>query len=214
MAIVYKITNRLTGAVYIGNTTVSLDTRWKQHIGEARRERCAGRKFYKAINKYGPENFETEVIEICPADISMERERFWISSYNSMESGYNETYGGKGKNFVDYKSVCEVFNMTRSVKETASILGIDSNTVRSALKQFGINTPDRYEAQVVTAKPVTAYTKDGKLVESFISVHDAVRWVNDTSGRQDHRSESTMRSHIVDVCNGNRKSAYGYIWSF
>lgn len=214
MAIVYKITNRVNGAVYIGNTTVGIESRWKQHLGDAKRERCAGRKLYKAINQYGAESFDIDIIESCPACISMDRERFWISAYNSVEHGYNETYGGMGKNLVDYKSVCAVFDMTRSEKETARILGVDPDTVRSALKQFDIRTPDRREAQVVTAKPVTAYTKSGELIETFSSVHDAVRWLNGSSGKQECRSESTMRCHIVEVCRGNRKSAYGYIWSF
>lgn len=53
---------------------------------------------YRAMNKYGSENFDCEILE---SDISLDnindREIFWIREINSlMPNGYNLTIGGEG----------------------------------------------------------------------------------------------------------------------
>ncbi len=213
MAEIYTITNSITGEVYVGNTSRGVKRRWSEHLCDSRNKRRCDRKLYKAINEYGPDNFKVDVVEVCPSDISMERERYWIRTLNSVDRGYNESYGGKGKNLVNYDSVREVFEITRCEKRTASILGIDESTVRTALKKQGIDAPTRHEAQYVNMKPVSVYSKEGKFIKSFFSVHEAAFWaVPDLN--ESGKSGASIHKHIVEVCNGERKSAYGYIWSF
>jgi len=48
----------------------------------------------RAIHKYGKENFIIEEIEKCNQELLNEREKYWISFYNSYENGYNSTLGG------------------------------------------------------------------------------------------------------------------------
>lgn len=54
-------------------------------------------KFYRAINKYGEENFEIEVIEdlIETREELNQKEKYWIKYFDSMKSGYNSTEGGE-----------------------------------------------------------------------------------------------------------------------
>lgn len=47
-----------------------------------------------AIKKYGIENFDFSIIEECSPDFLDERERYWISYYDSYNNGYNRTPGG------------------------------------------------------------------------------------------------------------------------
>lgn len=86
--IVYKVTNKINGKVYIGQTTRSLDKRWAQHV------RCAKKgvktKICYAIRKYGAENFELEVL--CTAYSKSELndlEIYYIHKYDSIRTGYN-----------------------------------------------------------------------------------------------------------------------------
>ena len=63
--IIYKITNKINNKVYIGLTTQTVETRWKQHIQTAFSENHPDSQtiFKKAIRKYGPDNFKIEVID-------------------------------------------------------------------------------------------------------------------------------------------------------
>jgi hypothetical protein len=47
--------------------------------------------FHVALRKYGQENFIWEILEECENDQLSERERYWISYYNTYYDGYNET---------------------------------------------------------------------------------------------------------------------------
>lgn len=50
---------------------------------------------YKAMNKYGIDNFIFSILEECPVEKLDEREIFWISQLNSYLKGYNMTRGGQ-----------------------------------------------------------------------------------------------------------------------
>jgi len=59
-------------------------------------------KFYRAIRKYGENNFYIELLETTTIDNLNEREKYWISYYNSYKNGYNSTLGGDGVIRLDY----------------------------------------------------------------------------------------------------------------
>ena len=87
---IYKVTNKINGKVYIGQS-VDIGKRWRQHM-TAKDDIY----FHKAIQKYGVENFEWEVIEQCKRKDLDEREIHWIEYYDSFNKGYNCTKGGDG----------------------------------------------------------------------------------------------------------------------
>ena len=87
---IYKVTNKINGKVYIGQS-VDIGRRWRQHMTAE-----VDTYFHKAIQKYGVENFEWEVIEQCKKKDLDEREIYWIEYYDSFNKGYNRTKGGDG----------------------------------------------------------------------------------------------------------------------
>ena len=91
--IIYKITNRINGKVYIGQTIQSLATRWRKHCNKKRG--CFA--LHNAIIKYGAINFTVEQIDVaCSREELDQKEIYWIAYYNSMfPNGYNLTTGGK-----------------------------------------------------------------------------------------------------------------------
>lgn len=95
--IVYKITNKINGKIYIGITTKTLEKRRQQHIRWCKHKM---RKYiiHKAINKYGTDNFLLEIIDNFNGNKdACEREVKYVSSYNSfIPNGYNMTLGGEG----------------------------------------------------------------------------------------------------------------------
>ncbi len=93
--VIYKIMHKVTGMVYIGKTTQVFTLRWYQHFFQ--RGTC---KFHEAIknSKISDWNFEIIEIVMLPQDVKtvqdiekiiLERERHWISHYNSIQEGYN-----------------------------------------------------------------------------------------------------------------------------
>lgn len=71
MGYIYKITNKINHKMYIGKTNYADPyDRFKEHIRDSKKERCKNRPLYRAMNKYGLENFEFEVIEetACASD--------------------------------------------------------------------------------------------------------------------------------------------------
>lgn len=109
MSYIYKITNNINGKIYIGKTMRSIKQRWKEHLANIKKEECKNRPLYRAINKYGVENFSIEKIEECSDIILSDREKYWIEYYNSFKNGYNATQGGDSSPYIDRKLVIETY---------------------------------------------------------------------------------------------------------
>ena len=111
MGKIYKIVNIINDKIYVGKTIHSLEARFKDHI------RCAIRwqreeeqglphqhvsHLYRAMNKYGYDNFSIELIEEVSDDEIDEKERYYIRILNSQKEGYNIHEGGAGgKTWID-----------------------------------------------------------------------------------------------------------------
>lgn len=90
---IYKITNKINGKIYIGQS-VDCKRRWKEHINGHWEEGSGNSAIHLAIQKYGVDNFDFEIIE-GPISNYNEREIYWIEYYNSYYNGYNRTMGGE-----------------------------------------------------------------------------------------------------------------------
>ena len=90
--IIYMHKNKINNKVYIGQTCLKPERRWRHGNGYD-----DSPLFYKAIVKYGWNNFEHIILE---ENLSQEeanfKERYWIDFYksNNYNFGYNLTSGG------------------------------------------------------------------------------------------------------------------------
>lgn len=94
---VYMHTNLINGKKYIGITKQKPERRWKNGWGYY--DKSGRVYFWKAIQKYGWNNFKHEIIEDrLSFEQAKEKERYYISYYNSSDNldGYNLTLGGDG----------------------------------------------------------------------------------------------------------------------
>ena len=62
------------------------------------------------------------------------------------------------------------------------------------------------------SKEIFQYSKNGDYLTSFSSVSEAAKWCYEN--KKCSTLNSGVRSHISEVANGKRKSAYGYIWRY
>jgi group I intron endonuclease len=90
---IYKLTSP-NGKVYIGRTN-DFNRRMAEHKNCALTDNLPN-TLYKAIRKYGWDNFQKEIIcEIEPHHSSKLEEEL-ILAHNSVKGGYNDTYNGAG----------------------------------------------------------------------------------------------------------------------
>jgi group I intron endonuclease len=89
---IYKITNLITGKLYIGQTKHSLKTRFKEHCYPS--SKCT--HLSNSIKKYGRDNFKIEQILRADSEEQLNsREKFCIRIYDTLHpNGYNLTNGG------------------------------------------------------------------------------------------------------------------------
>jgi group I intron endonuclease len=95
---VYLVTNSANGKRYVGITTASLEQRWYQHRWLA--AKGATQALYKAIRKYGAEQFQIEPIDTANTlEELLVKERAHIErlgTFTKNGRGYNMTLGGDG----------------------------------------------------------------------------------------------------------------------
>jgi group I intron endonuclease len=89
--IVYKITNKITGKLYIGQTTMPLSRRWAVHKAAKRISPLTS-----SLKKHGAQNFAIEEIARATSLDELARlEIFYIKSFNTLyPKGYNLSSGG------------------------------------------------------------------------------------------------------------------------
>jgi group I intron endonuclease len=95
---IYKITNKINNKCYIGKSS-NIEERWQYHVNRRYDNKEYNKPLYRALRKYGINNFSFEIIEELEnyEQDSNKREQYWIKFYNSYgESGYNGTKGGDG----------------------------------------------------------------------------------------------------------------------
>ena len=73
MAYIYIITNIINNKQYVGKTSKDIQRRFNEHISKSKDENNI-QPLYRAIRKYGIENFSLELLEECSLEESSEKE--------------------------------------------------------------------------------------------------------------------------------------------
>lgn len=160
------------------------------------------------MNKYGIESFSVETIE--ETDNPEEREKYWIEYFGSFKNGYNATIGGDGTPYIDYDLVVATYKQVSNCCEVARRLNISPDSVRTILKSKSIDIkPVGEVSQKVNGKVVNQYSLNGEYIQSFPSAKAAAIALGKITSISNGAS-----SHISSVCNGKRRTAYGYKWTW
>ena len=126
--------------MYIGQTTLCVEDRYKQHTKPSVHKKQY--KIYKAIKKHGVENFYYEILEEgIDIEHLNEKEVYYIEKYNSYKEGYNSTKGGDGRHLNKIEDIEYVINELKSgrmVGDIAEELDVCNATIDRTLKSVGI----------------------------------------------------------------------------
>lgn len=185
---IYKITNTQNGKVYIGQA-VDMLTRWRQHCNEAYNENSIAYecKFYRAIRKYGVQNFTFQMIEFCDVDKLNEREIFYIEKFDSYSSGYNMTVGGQDFSCTTARAIDQYDldgNLIKTYKSIADarrevsgkIDRVLSGEARTASGFYFSYHGDGFNLR--NTKPhgsaVCQYSLDGEFIKKYNTIKEAI----------------------------------------
>lgn len=92
---IYKIVCKINNKIYIGQTTETLEKRFKRHM--TYQKDMSDTKFYRAVKKYGVENFYIELVDTASSKEELDTlEEYYIKYYNCIEYGYNTALGKIG----------------------------------------------------------------------------------------------------------------------
>lgn len=203
MGYIYLITNNINNKKYVGKTVRSIRERWVEHIQNSKNDKYKNRPLYRAMRKYGPDNFSIKELEKCGISILSDREKYWIKYYNSFKRGYNATLGGDGKIYLNYEEVVNLYRETHNIAEVSRKIGCSKDSVSNILKARDIYiVPNGEVTRKKLSKKVVQYDKNGNYIKTFSSYTEAEKAMGNT------------QRHICDCANGKRKSAYGFIWKW
>jgi group I intron endonuclease len=93
---IYYIKNLINDKVYVGQAQYVARRLYEhKYYLERHSDKCTA--LQRAVDKYGLENFEFGILEMCPLEVINEREIFWISEMKShnRDYGYNLSTGGE-----------------------------------------------------------------------------------------------------------------------
>lgn len=218
---IYKITHRYNGKSYIGQS-IHIEERWKEHL------RGKGNQpLHEAILKDGINYFKFEILELCPKEELFEKEKYWISYYDTYNHGYNLNDGSNNHMYATEKTKKEIFcydlegNFIKkylSLSDAERDTNIDNSNISRAAKTNG--RTKNYQWSYTYVKKMTPYKRHtgnvGKNSGKAINQYDKnMKFIKEyPSAKEAERITGINNSSINQVCNFKRKTAGGYIWRF
>ena len=205
---IYCISNTINDKLYVGKTLLPIEKRFREHCYDSSRQKYENRPLYRAMNKYGVENFKVSLLEKAPAEILDIKEQYWIDKLGSYKLGYNATQGGEGKLIYDEDEFTEDFENGLNLKEIAEKHKCSDTTVRQRLQAQGYNSgANGYKC---FENSVLQYDLNGNYITTFKSYAEAARSL--ISQGLSLQKEKHLITNIGRVVKGKRKSCCGYIW--
>ena len=103
---VYLIKCIVNNNLYIGSTNQSFRARFSNHCKFLKNNNHGNKKIQEDFNKFGCENFEFEILNICfSKQESIEKEQYFINllnpTYNILKIAYNNSKTNLGKKFSE-----------------------------------------------------------------------------------------------------------------
>lgn len=168
---IYKHTSP-SGKVYIGITCQNVNNRWQN--GKIYKDSTY---FKRAIRKYGWKNIKHEILF---SNLSKQRainlEISLIRHYKNLGISYNITDGGEGTNrfhhFLVSKQKMSEIMKARCQTEYGKMLCSKGGKTNKGKKY---NRRTGFKKEHYNMKPVMQFSKDGELINIFISVRDVCR---------------------------------------
>lgn len=205
---IYKITNKINGKAYVGQTICNIEKRFREHVHASLTKNTY---LYNAMRKYGKDNFEIVEIDYAKSlDELNSKEIYWIDKLNTkIPNGYNIADGGNGVKGFHHS------------KETKQILREKSIGNSNAKGEHDVSTKGRNKMSLAhKGKPSAFKGKKHSLDarEKLSNNHSKkVRCIETQIVYPSSliaSKELNITNHIGRCCNKERSSCGGYHWEW
>lgn len=209
---IYKITNLINNKVYIGQTSTSMKQRMSEHL------RHNLLPIDRALNKYGIENFEVEVIDEANSKEELnQKEIYYIKKYNCIRpNGYNLTIGGKAT--TGYRNTDEA---KRKMSNTALENGLNKSEAYKGEGNpfFGKHHTEESKKMMSEKRKGMKHLTDEqvKKLRASHSTRQVICIETEeifNSIKEASKKYNILETHITRVCKGKRKTCGGYHWKY
>ena len=216
---IYKYTSP-SGKSYIGQTIKTVEQRAK-YTGEGYKK-CP--VFYRAILKYGFENFTCEILEQIEAQTKQELkeklnilEQKYIIQYETLTPfGYNVRSGGESDSYfskeskvcatgsqhfnwrsdLDEEKIRQLYESGLTLKDISEYTGISKGTIKRHIQDMGILKEKKYNQSVVKID------KNGNILKRWESASEA------------ERDEGAGKNAISRCCREKRRPYNGFTYRY
>jgi group I intron endonuclease len=240
---IYIIKNTINQKVYIGKSS-NIEIRFKDHRSALtkpnRNPKRTNRYLYQAVQKYGIDNFEFEILQQFPIgihdDLLKEAELYWMDYYSSCERslGYNLRRDSSTDTFVheDTRKLLSEINSginnpnygnhwTNEQKNNMSEIAKSRHACGTIYgedwkKKIAESTREMWKDEnkklSMASKVSAAKTQNKFLQFDKITGKFIAEWESMNSILQ--VNTTFKRSPIYACCYGQKKSYRGFIWKF
>jgi hypothetical protein len=222
--LIYKHTNKINGKCYIGQTCQEPEKRWGKNGNGYKNKH---KKFWRAIQKYGWDNFIHEIIySDLTAEEANKLERQLIEEYNSIKNGYNISEGGSNNpkhlraiyQLDCNKNILAVYNCITDAERALNvkrshIVECCKGTLRKSLGFYWCYIED-YNNYSIKARQKKSTVASGNLVYQLDSNKTIIAKFPSylAATRSITNSNTKSNTAIKECCAGKRISCYGYYW--
>jgi group I intron endonuclease len=212
--IVYRIKNLTNGLCYIGQTTKQLATRWKAH-----QKKTGCRFLSNAIKKYGPENFQINILCRCASKEELNhREAYYIRLFKTLApTGYNLKEGGaNGTVTFETRQKMSDSQRKRNTPEYLKKVGLALQKVHAANPEIGhkhsVRLKNRYK-QHPELLDLAAKLKGGLPFVAISVLTNKIIWqgINQAACA---RELGLSQSNISHCLNNKRRTSKGFYFRY
>ena len=213
---IYYHRNLINNKIYIGQTK-NPTTRWFTSNYKG----CI--KLYRAIKKYGRENFETQIlINNLTVEEANIIEEYLIKYYDTIKNGYNLKSGGLNNKYSEESKL----KMKRSQKRKKKVICLETNIIYESTmeiqRKLGYNNTNI--SACCNGKLYTAYgfhwryLNDKKEINNIDKRKRKVRCVETNkiyeSVSMAAKELNLQRPNITHCCQGELKTTGGFHWEY
>ena len=213
MGCIYKIRNKINDKIYIGQTTQDLGTRWKQHLKKSSNCVCLKR----ALNKYGIDNFEYELVCTTSDDLLNDKEIEYIENFNCLSpDGYNLRLGGNsGKHNEQTKhkireTLKNGYKIGRIVNSKNRLGKPHSETTKKKISKS--LTGNKFSKKSIKKRVISRRINQNRKIVQFDLEGNKLKEFDSCKEAGEYMGVTT--SSICQCLKGKTKTSKGFIWKY
>lgn len=202
--IIYLHKNKINHKCYVGQTCQKPEQRWGRN-GQGYYQQSY---FYRAIQKYGWDNFEHIILETDIDETHVdERECFWAGYYHALApEGYCLSVG---KNNVTIQSQNSFENRSKASKEKWQSIDYREKVVQGRKEMWSTSSKELQDKMLANLDRSGAGGKARSKKVECIETHMIYN-----STREAERLTGINHCNISQVCTGKRKTAGKLHWRY